>query len=286
MKRILTSLFLIIPFCVNAQHHLKLWYKQPARVWTEALPLGNGRLGAMVFGGVNNEMISLNEGTLWSGGPVKTNINPDAVKYLAKVREALLVKQDYAEADRLEKKMQGLYTESYEPLGDLIIKQELADTAYTAYYRDLEISKAIATIRFTSGGVTFTREAFASAPDQVIVIHFTADKPGQLNLKISSKSLLHYQVSSGANNELILDGRAPSHTDPSYYTHNDHPVEYQDTDKCAGMRFEMICKAINDGGNVQTDDGTITVKNANSLTLMISAATSFNGFDHCPDKDL
>jgi len=88
MKRILLCIFSVIPFSLLAQHHLKLWYKQPAKIWTEALPLGNGRLGAMVFGGVNEETISLNEATLWSGGPVKTNINPDAPKYLAKVREA------------------------------------------------------------------------------------------------------------------------------------------------------------------------------------------------------
>ncbi|TWI94808.1 alpha-L-fucosidase 2 [Mucilaginibacter frigoritolerans] len=285
MKRTLLFIFSVIPFSLLAQHHLKLWYKQPAKIWTEALPVGNGRLGAMVFGDVNEETISLNEGTLWSGGPVKTNINPDAPKYLAKVREALLVKHDYAEADRLEKKMQGLYTESYLPLADLIINQQLKDTTTSAYYRDLDLSNAIATTRFTSAGISYTREVFSSAPNQVIVVRLTADKTGMLNFKIASKSQLHYQVTTNSNNEFVLKGKAPSHADPSYYTHNNHPVEYNDADKCAGMRFELIIKAINEGGTVESDSSGISVKNAASVTLLISAATSFNGFNHCPDKD-
>ena len=284
MKRILLFLYLTIPLFATAQHHLKLWYNHPAKDWNEALPLGNGRLGAMVFGGVTNETISLNESTLWSGGPVKTNINPEAVTYLAKVREALLDNQDYAEADRLEKKMQGLYTESYLPLGDLLIKQQLKDTTPVAYYRDLDISKAIATTKFTADGVTYTREQFSSAPGQVIVIRFTADKTGQLNLQIGAQSLLRHQMVAGNNGEIILSGKAPSHADPNYYK-PDHSVEYDDANNCAGMPFELTFKAINEGGVVSTDSNGITIKNATTVTLLISAATGFNGFNHCPDKD-
>ncbi len=285
MKRLLFVLLFIAPFFTSAQHHLKLWYKKPAKNWNEALPVGNGRLGAMVFGRTNEELIQLNESTLWSGGPVKTNINPDAPKYLAQVRDALLNKKDYSGADKIEKKMQGLYTESYLPMADLVIKQQLRDTNSTAYYRDLDINKAIATTRFTASGITFTREVFSSSPDQVIVVHFTADKEGELNLTIGAKSQLHNQLSVGVGNELIMNGKAPSHADPNYYTHNDHPVEYDDNNTCAGMKFEMILKAINDGGEVNTDTAGIHVKNANSLTLLISAATGFRSFDKCPDKD-
>src|SRR5204863_2988048 len=117
----------------------KLWYKQPATTWTEALPIGNGRLGAMVFGKVNQELIQLNESSLWSGGPVPHSINPDAPKYLPQVREALR-KEDYETAVTLSKKMQGLYTESYMPLGDLFIKQNFTDTITSYYYRDLDIA--------------------------------------------------------------------------------------------------------------------------------------------------
>src|SRR5687768_11252700 len=107
----------------SAQPNEKLWYKQPATVWTEALPVGNGRLGAMIFGRVNEELIQLNESTLWSGGPIPATINLDAPKYLPQIREVLM-KEDYANAVPLAKKMQGLYTESYLPLADLLIKQK------------------------------------------------------------------------------------------------------------------------------------------------------------------
>ena len=102
-----------------AQENERLWYNQPAKEWTEALPVGNGRLGAMIFGGVHEELIQLNESTLWSGGPVKKNINPEAPEYLPQIREALLKNEDYEKAIALTKKMQGLYTESYMPLADL-----------------------------------------------------------------------------------------------------------------------------------------------------------------------
>ncbi|GGH09451.1 alpha/beta hydrolase [Mucilaginibacter phyllosphaerae] len=267
------------------QHQLKLWYKQPAKEWTEALPLGNGRLGAMVYGGVGEEHLQLNEGTLWSGGPVKANINPDAPKYLAAVRDALLKKQDYAEAIKLAKKMQGLYTESYLPLGDLYIKQQLKDTAQLNYYRDLDIGRAVATTRFTSNGVTYTRTMFSSAPDQVIVLRFTADKPGQLNLKIAANSLLHHQIKQNSRTVMALSGKAPSHVDPVYYNPNNHPIEYNDADKCTGMRFVLKYKVINEDGRVLADSSGISVNGASSLMLLVSAATSFNGFDKCPDKD-
>src|SRR6187455_3116135 len=146
----------------KAQYNQKLWYKQPAATWTEALPVGNGRLGAMVFGKVNEELIQLNESTLWSGGPVPHNINPDAPKYLPQVREALQ-KEDYETAVKLTKKMQGLYTESYMPLGDLLIKQNFTDTVTSSYYRELDIANATTTTKFTIGGVAYTREVFVSA---------------------------------------------------------------------------------------------------------------------------
>src|SRR6187397_453851 len=112
----------------KAQYNEKLWYKQPATTWTEALPIGNGRLGAMVFGRVNEELIQLNESSLWSGGPVPFSINPEAAQYLPQIRKILMEEEDYAKAVPIAKKMQGLYTESYLPLGDLIIKQKFKDT--------------------------------------------------------------------------------------------------------------------------------------------------------------
>jgi len=114
MKKRLLLLPVLLAACLlsSAQKELKLWYKQPAAVWTEALPVGNGRLGAMVFGGVQDELLQLNEATLWSGGPVKTNVNPGAKAFLPKVREALF-KGDYAAAEQLDKNLQGLYSKFF-----------------------------------------------------------------------------------------------------------------------------------------------------------------------------
>src|SRR5690349_9313131 len=102
---------------------LNLWYNKPATQWVEALPVGNGHIGAMIFGGVEEELLQLNESTLYSGGPVKKIINPDAFPYLQQVRDALLKEEDYTKANTLTKKMQGLFTESYMPLGDIVVKQ-------------------------------------------------------------------------------------------------------------------------------------------------------------------
>ncbi len=173
---------------VLAQQNLKLWYKQPAAKWVEALPVGNGKMGAMVFGGVEEELIQLNESTLYSGGPVKDNINPQAVEYLSQIRKALLEDGDYTKANDLTKKMQGLYTESYLPLGDLLIKQHFKEGAATNYYRSLDVQQAIAFTRFTINGINYSREVFTSAPDNILVVKFTCSQPANLNLDINTNS--------------------------------------------------------------------------------------------------
>jgi alpha-L-fucosidase 2 len=262
---------------------LKLWYKQPARNWNEALPVGNGRLGVMVFGKVNEELLQLNESTLWSGGPIDPNPNPDAKTYLPQIRKALF-EEDYELATSLTKKMQGLYTESYEPLGDLLIRQPFSGQP-TTYYRDLNISDATATTRFTVDGVTYSREIFVSAPDQVIVVRLTADKPGKLNFVASTKSQLRYQLAAINNRELALTGKAPAHTDPNYVRDNPQPIIYDDANQCRGMRFALRIRALPSDGTVTTDTAGIHVSNATSVVLLLSAATSFNGFDKCPDKE-
>src|SRR5436190_11698066 len=118
-KMLLFNLSLLMAVCAShGQQAQKLWYKKPAKVWTEALPVGNGRLGAMIFGGVTEELIQLNEATFWTGGPVRTNVNPKAYENLLLAREALFKQEDYAKAYEAAKGMQGYYSESYLPLGD------------------------------------------------------------------------------------------------------------------------------------------------------------------------
>jgi alpha-L-fucosidase 2 len=283
---LILGLVMIVVQAFSQQKGNKLWYKQPAAVWTEALPIGNGRLGAMVFGGVDQELIRLNEASLWSGGPVKKNINPQAYSYLEQVRQALF-KEDYAKAEELTKKMQGVYSESYLPLGDLSIKQNFGNSTPTpaSYYRDLNIQDAIATTKFTVNGVNYKREVFSSAPDQVIVVHFTSNKPGQLNIKIATKSQIRSTNEVLGNNILALKGKAPSHVDPSYVGYNKVPIVYDDTDPCRGMRFELLAKAESKDGKISADTSGITINQASEITLYISATTSFNGFNKCPDKD-
>jgi len=285
MKKITTLVIVVfVATITNAQSkELTLWYKRPADVWTEAVPLGNGRLGAMVFGRVNNELLQLNEATLWSGGPVKDNVNPESKNYLPLVREALF-KEQYDTANALVKKMQGVFSQNYLPLADLNIQQSFTDTATSSYRRELNIQNAVSTTEFTINGVDYKREMFISAPSQVIVIRLSSSKPKQINALISVKSLLHYQVETTKENEFVLKGKAPAHSDPNYHSGKE-PVVYADETGCNGMRFELLIKAINKDGKTITDTNGIQIKDASDVILLVSAATSFNGFDKCPDKD-
>ncbi|PWT94749.1 MAG: hypothetical protein C5B52_19295 [Bacteroidetes bacterium] len=277
--------FFFANICLNAigQDDLKLWYKQPAAIWTEALPIGNGRLGAMIFGKVDEELIQLNESSLWSGGPVKKNINPGAFSNLAPAREALL-KGDFESGTALAKKMQGLFSESYLPLGDLTIKQDFGGKQPTKYYRDLDISRSVAHTRFTVGDMEFERVAFASAPAGIIVVQIRSLTPKQLNLTVNASSQLRFQVSKEGNNLLLVRGKAPAHVDPSYWNVNKEPIIYDDTSGCKGMRYAFAVKAILKDGKIESLGDGIKITEASEVLLEISAATSFNGFDKCPDK--
>jgi alpha-L-fucosidase 2 len=282
-KKLFLLLFILFSTDVFAQGNLKLWYDKPARNWNEALPVGNGRLGAMVFGNVNEELIQLNEETLWSGGPANTNANPLAIQYLPQVRKAL-EEENYKLAEELTQKLQGLFTESYLPLGDFVIRQDLHGNA-GSYYRDLNISDATATTKFKSDGVEYTREVFVSAPDQVIVIKLTASKKGALNFVASTKSQLVFTNSKISDDEISMKGIAPSHVDPSYVQSLVQPIVYNDFSDCRGMRFELRVKAKTRDGKITTDEAGLHIEGATEAVLYLAAATSFNGFDKCPNSE-
>ncbi|OJU55740.1 MAG: alpha-L-fucosidase [Bacteroidales bacterium 45-6] len=269
-----------------AQESSKLWYEKPAKEWTEALPVGNGRIGAMVFGGIDNELIQLNEATLWSGGPKENNVNPETPKYLKPIREAL-AKNDFQTAMDLCKKMQGDYSESFLPMGDLNIKQTFATKgdAYN-YYRELDLSKAVALTRFEQGGVNFSREIFVSFPDSVLVVKIKSSKSSMLNLDISLTSQLKNTVTPFDGSQLTMNGKAPVRLDPSYYNKEGRqPVVWEDASGCGGMRFQTLLKAVNEGGTVLADNDGIHVKDASEVTLYLSSATSYNGPFKCPDSE-
>jgi alpha-L-fucosidase 2 len=272
-------------FALYGQSDLKLWYQRPAANWNQALPVGNGRLGAMIFGRVDEELIQLNEETLWSGGPVNSNPNPNAYKILPQIREALF-REDYESADKLAKEMHGLFTESYEPLGDLIIKHHFHSASTPEnYYRDLNLSEATSTTRFTIDGVTYTREIFVSAPDQVIVVHLRASQKNALRFSVKTTSPLSYTTLVLSQDEIVMKGKAPAHTDPSYMQSMEIPVVYNDPQHCRGMRFAVNVKATTPDGKISADENGLQILDATEAILILSAATSFNGFDKCPDKE-
>lgn len=286
MIKKLSILFLLsIPLSGWAQKNLKLWYKEPAKTWTEALPLGNGKIGAMVFGGVEEDLIQLNDATYWSGGPVKTNVNPNAYESLLLAREALLKNADYGKANEYAKKMQGYYSESYLPLGDLRISQKFKESIHTTQYqRSLNISEAIATTKFAVNGVTYQRQLFTSAPDQVMVIKLTASKAKALDIKISTSNPLKYENAKLSNNEIAMFGKAPSHAAP-VYVNTKNPLTYEDAN-CRGMRYALRIKGASSDGQTEADSTGLHIFNATEIIIYVVSATSFNGFDQCPASNL
>jgi alpha-L-fucosidase 2 len=238
-----------------------LWYKKPAEKWTDALPTGNGRLGAMVFGGVAEERLQLNEDTLWSGAGPKDWNNPDAKNHLAQVRRLVLEAKDYVAADAECRKMQGPYNESYQPLGNLRLKLEgLGEIG--DYRRELNLHTAIATTTFKSGGFRYTREVFVSAPDQVVVVHTTTDNPAGLKLTASIDSPVQSESKTDPDGALRLIGKAPAHVDPNYHS-GKNPIVY-DPSEGKGMRFEVRVER-------------------NAETLLIAAKTGYRGPSNPPD---
>lgn len=237
----------------------------------------------MVFGRVATELIQLNEATLWSGGPVGADPTPGAANALPDVRAALF-RQDYAEAARQVKRIQGLFTEAYQPLGDLLIRQQLTGDS-TAYYRDLNIDNATAATRFTVGGVTYTRELFVSAPDQVIVVRLTADRKGALNLTAALRSQHPVRKSVTGAMELTMRGKSPAKAVPNYVGYDKNPVQYDDSTGCNGTRFDVRLRVRSTDGQVTADTAGVQIRNASEAVLYLAAGTSFNGFDKCPDRD-
>ncbi|MDB5205894.1 MAG: glycoside hydrolase family 95 protein [Flavisolibacter sp.] len=271
-------LFILIHSLVfSQQKKLVLWYDAPAKDWNEALPIGNGRLGAMIFGRTGNELIQLNEQTLWTGGPVNLNPNPEAPQYLQPVRDALF-KDSIGQAVNLLKKMQGPDSEVYQPLGDIIIKQKYTGKP-TAYNRNLDISNATSTTKFIVDGVEYTREIFSSVPDQVILIRLKASKPNALNFSVDVAHELQYQKIVTATKELVLKGRAGITNDG---TRKQNTLIYKDGANCEGMRFQFRIKPVTVDGKISNTDTSLVISGATEVLLFVSAATSFNGFDKCP----
>ncbi len=266
---------------VKSAYATRMWYTKPSVNWNEALPIGNARLGAMVFGGVAKERISLNEQTLWSGGPTDGN-NPAAKQYLPRVREAAL-NGNYKKADSLSKFMQGPYTESYMPMADLMIDyKNISDSS--SYIRELDLDSALTKVKFWGAQKEYTRTAFASFPDQVIVLKQSCNIKESISFHAKLTSKLRHTIHAVSANHIVLKGRCPKHVVPAYLwkVKEKEAVQYVENVKGEGMHFEVHLLIQNEGGKIKVDQDGITIDNADAATLLISAATSYNGYDKSP----
>jgi len=271
---------LIFSFETFAQSSNTLWYRQPAQYFEESLVLGNGKLGATVFGGVESDKIYLNDATLWSGEPVNALMNPaggelQAYKNIPAIREALK-NEDYKLADKLQHKLQGKFSESYAPLGTMFINHTNSAN-YSNYYRELDISKAISKVTYEINGVKYTREYFVSHPDQIMAVKLTSSKKGGLTFDVKFNSLLKHKINT-SKQTLQINGYAPIHAEPSYRK-SDNPVIFDET---KGTRFTTLAKIKNTNGTIVSTDSTLGVKDATEAVIYVSIATSFNGFDKNP----
>jgi alpha-L-fucosidase 2 len=273
-----------------APNDLTLWYEKPATQWIDALPIGNGRLGAMVFGGgedgaFNKEILQFNEDTLWSGQPRDGN-NRDAKNHLAAIRAAVLEQQDYHLADQLCRKMQGLFAESYQPLGNLRLDLTHSGPAKN-FRRQLDLDTACVTVSYEVEAVQFQREAFVSAPDQVLVLRVTASKPHQISGILTLDGPLQKTVKALADNRLLLTGKAAAHIAGAGHPHSEQPVTLSD-ESGAGMYFASIVEIHVEGGiaTASANPTGITIANATSFTVLVTAATGYRGFQLKPDMSL
>ena len=276
--RFFALILIFLPGLIKAQSATKLWYNKHADYFEETLVLGNGTVGASVFGGVDSDKIFLNDATLWSGGPVDPYMNPEAYKNIPAIREALK-NEDYKLADQLQKKVQGKYSESFAPLGTLFLNFNNPEKPQK-YYRELDISDAVSKVEYEIDGVKYYREYFISNPGQVFVIKLTSNKKEKLNFEIQFSSQLKYYIKTTDWN-IEATGFAPSKALPNYLGHRENALVF---DENRGTRFATFINISNKDGELAKTDSTLEVKGATEAVILVSIATSFNGFDKDPVK--
>jgi alpha-L-fucosidase 2 len=250
---------------------LNLWYDKPAGSWTEALPVGNGRLAAMIYGGTEKETIQFNEETLWSGQP-HDYAHPGAYQYLSKIRQLLWeAKQD--EATRLGNEQfmsQPFGQQCYLPFGNVLMSFPSHENA-TNYQRKLDLEDAVTTVIYEVEGVKFKRETFSSAPDQAIIIRLESSKNRALNFSIALDSPHSGNTVSVVGDEIILKGKANNYPKELDFIGNPYPE--------SKLTFEARLKVVNEGGAIVQSEKEIKVENAKKVTLLLVAATSFVNYN-------
>lgn len=260
MRNLAWVLLILVTAPVLAQDNLTLWYKQPAKLWVEALPVGNGRMGAMIFGGIAHERIQFNEQTVWTGTP-HDYAHHGASQYLPQIRQLLFEgKQKEAEDLAMQEFMSvPLHQKAYQAFGDLLLDWPgLAESEATGYRRDLNLNTAISSVEYTLRGVTYRREVFASYPARAIVVRLSASRPGSVGFETSLKSAHDgSRVAIDPAGEIVLSGAVEE----------------------SAIRFEARLVVETEGGVRATlGDGRIAVKDADSATLILTGATNFKNY--------
>ena len=275
-RTIILIIYIILSIASNAQSlPMKLWYDSPAEFFEESMPIGNGRLGALVYGGTDDNVVQFNDITFWTGKPVNRNDDEDAHKWIPEIRKALF-NEDYKLADSLQLHVQGNNSQFYQPLATLHILDDNTTKA-TNYYRELDIDSALCRDSYIKGGVKYTREYFASNPDKVIAIRIRADRKGAINCLLSLTSLVPHKVRSSQTSP-SGDHRGASGSQSASLTINGHATG----DPMNSIHFSGILTAQTDGGRIMASDSTLLVSGASEAIVYFVNATSFNGFDKHP----
>ncbi len=255
--------FLGVGTCLYAadSERYVLWYDEPAAEWTEALPVGNGRLGAMCFGGVQEARIQLNEESVWAGPPVP-QANPAMREVLEPARQAWFA-GDYRRVHQLLQPAMGerISPRSYQTLGDLRIKHTDLPAEVTQYRRELDLDTATATTTYQVGDISYTRQVFASPVDDVIVIHLEASEPHAITAGVSLDRPADFSVTALPNGDLLMSGQA------------------EHGGKHLGVRWSARLRVKINGGTLQSTNETLQIKNADSATLLLTAVTDYNRAD-------
>ncbi|PJJ08517.1 alpha-L-fucosidase 2 [Flavobacterium sp. 1] len=266
---LVVSLFVLQNTTAQTNSQLKLWYDKPATIWNEALPLGNGRLGAMVFGDPAVERLQLNEETIWAGSP-NSNAHTKSIEALPKVRQLVFEgKFDEAQAlatqDIMSQTNDGM---PYQTFGSAYISFP-GHQKYTNYYRDLDIENATAKVKYTVNGVEFTREILTSFSDQVIVVKLSASQPGQITANVFMNSPIDKTVPSTEGNQIILSGVGTNFENVK-----------------GKVKFQGRIEAKNKGGEVSASNGILIINKADEVTLYISIATNFKNYQDITEDEV
>ena len=242
---------------------MRLWYNQPATFFEESLPIGNGKIGALIYGNPDDDILYLNDITLWTGKPYDREMDVEAHQWLPAIREALF-NEDYAKADSLQLHIQGPNSQYYQPLATLHIKN-LDQGTVTNYYRELDLDNSICSDRFTRNGIDYSREYFANHPDKVIAMKIKSSKPQGINIELVLTAQIPHGIKA-SDKQLTLTGHAVGKPEES-------------------IHFCSILKTdVKDGQTTKTDS-TLIIKNASEAIIYFVNETSFNGFDKHPVKE-